>query len=105
MRSFIFRNKISSYRAFYLATLGGARALRIDQWLGNFQKGKEADFIVLDLEKGAEELTTVLTRINEGVFFPRTLEKCAESLFAVIAMGDSRIIDDTWIYGKSMRVL
>ena len=39
------RNKLSPYRAFYLATLGGARALYLDDMLGNFDKGKEADFV------------------------------------------------------------
>ena len=35
-------------RALYLATLGGARALYLDDRLGNFSPGKEADFVVLD---------------------------------------------------------
>src|ERR671938_49078 len=42
------RNKLSPYRAFYLATLGGARSLYLDDVLGNFDKGKEADFVALD---------------------------------------------------------
>ena len=42
------RNKLSPYRAFYLATLGGARALYLDDLLGNFDKGKEADFVALE---------------------------------------------------------
>ena len=32
----------------YLATLGGAHALYLDDKLGSFQPGKEADFVVLD---------------------------------------------------------
>ncbi len=35
-------------RAFYLATLGAAEALYLDEHIGNFVPGKEADFIVLD---------------------------------------------------------
>ncbi|MEP7067959.1 MAG: guanine deaminase, partial [Usitatibacter sp.] len=36
----------SALRGFYLATLGGARALRLDQQIGSFVTGREADFIV-----------------------------------------------------------
>src|SRR5207247_6403376 len=46
------RNKLSPYRAFYLATLGGARALYLDDLLGSFDKGKEADFVALDWNAG-----------------------------------------------------
>ena len=46
------RNKLGPYRAFYLATLGGARALYLDDLLGNFDKGKEADFVALDWNAG-----------------------------------------------------
>jgi len=40
---------LSPLRAFYLATLGGARALGVDGQVGRFTIGAEADFIVLDL--------------------------------------------------------
>src|SRR5262249_43533368 len=46
------RNKLGPYRAFYLATLGGAQALYLDDLLGNFEKGKEADFVALDWNAG-----------------------------------------------------
>ncbi len=42
------RHAIEAFKLFYLATLGGARALRLDDRIGNFQPGKEADFLVLD---------------------------------------------------------
>ncbi|MFT5598859.1 MAG: guanine deaminase, partial [Chitinophagales bacterium] len=41
---------LTSMKAFYLATLGGAKALHLDHKLGNFEVGKEADFVVLDLQ-------------------------------------------------------
>jgi guanine deaminase len=45
--------QLQSYRlraseAFYHATLGGAHALRLDDKIGNFAPGKEADFVVID---------------------------------------------------------
>ncbi|MEA2037833.1 MAG: guanine deaminase [Nanoarchaeota archaeon] len=39
---------ISPTEAFYLATLGGARVLSIDNVTGNLEAGKEADFVVID---------------------------------------------------------
>ncbi|WP_312464104.1 guanine deaminase, partial [Pantoea endophytica] len=40
--------KLSACEAFYHATLGGAHALDLDDVIGNFNPGKEADFVVLD---------------------------------------------------------
>jgi guanine deaminase len=40
--------KLSSFKALFLATLGGAKALSLADKLGNFAIGKEADFIVLN---------------------------------------------------------
>ncbi len=39
---------INADLALYMLTLGGARALGIENETGNFEKGKEADFIVVD---------------------------------------------------------
>ena len=35
-------------KSFYLATLGGAKALRLDDKVGNLAVGSEADFVILD---------------------------------------------------------
>lgn len=40
--------RLSTYEAFYLATLGGAYTLDLDHCIGNFNLGKEADFVVMD---------------------------------------------------------
>lgn len=40
--------RLSAYEAFYLATLGGAKALGLDHLIGNFMPCKEADFVVLE---------------------------------------------------------
>ncbi len=36
------------FYALYLATLGAAKALYLEDKIGNFEPGKEADFVVLD---------------------------------------------------------
>jgi guanine deaminase len=42
------KQSLSSFEAFYLATLGAARALYLDNSIGNFVDGKEADFALLE---------------------------------------------------------
>jgi guanine deaminase len=93
------RNKLSPYRAFYLATLGGARALYLDDLLGSFDKGKEADFVALDWNAGqlAMRWHQSLLAPSSG---PETMDQAAQLLFGVMAVGDDRNIDETWIAGK-----
>lgn len=42
---------ISSYDALYMATLGGAKALQIDNQVGSIEVGKKADIVLFDFEK------------------------------------------------------
>jgi guanine deaminase len=80
---------LGAARAFYLATLGGARALRLDREIGNFLPGKEADFVVLDLAA-----TALLERRTS---LARTL---AEKLFALMTLGDDRCVRQTYVLGR-----
>ena len=76
-------------RALYLATLGAAEALYLDEHIGNFAPGKEADFIVLDT--GASHITARRAAAAE------TLD---EMLFALIFLGDDRNVAATYLCGK-----
>ncbi|MDP2874691.1 MAG: guanine deaminase [Holophaga sp.] len=81
--------RLSPLQAFYLATLGGARALALEDCIGSFQVGMEADFVVLD-----PLATPILaTRMNSA----RTL---AERLFLFQMLGDDRAIQATYVLGK-----
>lgn len=93
------RNKLSPYRAFYSATLGGAEALYLDDRIGNFNPGKEADFVALDWaagQKAAEWQTSQLTD-KEG---PKSVKEAANLLFSIMILGDDRDVDQTWIMGE-----
>ena len=79
-------------RALYLATLGAAEALYLDDKIGNFEKGKEADFTVLDFE--GSKLTARRTAAAE------TIE---EKLFALMTLADDRNIAATWVYGEAVK--
>jgi guanine deaminase len=79
---------LTSLQAFYLATLGGARALYLDDRLGNFATGKEADFVVLDLAA-----TPLLER---RLARAATL---ADKLFALMMLGDDRCVVATYVMG------
>ena len=93
------RNKLSPYRGFYLATLGGAHSLYLDDTLGNFDNGKEADFVALDWNAGqlAMQWHQSLAVGGEG---PQTIDQAAQLLFGVMTCGDDRNIDETWIAGE-----
>jgi guanine deaminase len=91
------RNKLSPYRAFYLATLGGAHALYLDHLIGNFDVGKEADFVVLDYCAGQD---AVAWHQSLTASKPSTMTEAADLLFGVLALGDDRNIDETWVAGR-----
>ena len=93
------RNKLNPYRGFYLATLGGARALYLDDLVGNFEKGKEADFVVLDWNAGQSAMTWHQSLITGGNV-PETMDQAAQLLFGVMVCGDDRNVDETWISGR-----
>jgi len=82
-------DKLSAFESLYHATLGGAKALDLDDKLGNFNVGKEADFVVLNLKP------TALQQLRQSR--AKSLE---DSLFALFTMGDDRNIEATYIYGQ-----
>jgi guanine deaminase len=92
------RNKLSPYRAFYLATLGGAESLYLDDLLGNFNVGKEADFVALDWKAGQAAMEWHQSLVTNGT--PDTMEQAAKLLFGIMSVGDDRNVDETWIAGK-----
>jgi len=95
------RNKLSPYRGFWSITLGGAEGLYIDDKLGNFEPGKEADFVALDPNGGQVAQAWHQSLIADGAG-PRTVDEAASMLFAVMMVGDDRCVDETWVMGKRL---
>jgi guanine deaminase len=83
--------KLDPFKSLYLATLGGANALYLDDRLGNFLPGKDADFLVLDYN--ATPLMSY--RMQQA----RSLE---ERLFALTMLGDDRAVKETFAAGVSV---
>jgi guanine deaminase len=81
--------KLTFIECFYMATLGNARCLQLDHLIGNFDTGKEADFMVLDLG------VTPLQKLRQSR--AKTLE---EKLFGLLILGDERNIYATYVDGK-----
>jgi guanine deaminase len=81
--------QLSPLRAFYLATLAGARMLGLADRIGRFAPGSEADFIVLD-----PNATPLLAR---RMAESRTL---AERLLVLMTLGDDRAVAATYVLGE-----
>lgn len=88
------QQKLSPFQALFLATLGGARALSLQDVIGNFDVGKEADFIVLDPR------STRLMAFRNPDTPAASLQELAERVFTLMIMGDDRAIHTTHIMGE-----
>jgi guanine deaminase len=89
------KRPLNALKAFYLATLGGAEALEIDDKVGSFRPGREADFVILK-HMGTPLLDFRMKRI-EDISSEASL---AERLFVFMTLGDDRAIEATHIMGK-----
>lgn len=80
--------KLSPFKSLYLATLGGARALRLEDRIGNLHQGTEADFVVLDFNA-----TPLLSyRMKQAT-------SIEEQLFVLMTLGDDRTVSETYSAG------
>lgn len=80
---------LSVFKSLYLATLGGAEALSLDKYIGNFETGKEADFVVLN------------PKANELMEFRMSHAKSLEEkLFVLQTLANDRTVEATYVLGN-----
>lgn len=80
---------LHSAQLWWLATVGSARALRIDHAVGNIAPGMEADLVVIDLTS----TPAIAQRVARA-------DDLWETLFPTIMMGDDRAVQAVWINGQ-----
>ena len=81
--------RLSPFKSLYLATLGGERALRLEDKIGTLQPGTDADFLVLD------DNATPLLR-----YLLKQAKNIAETLFVLMTLGDDRAVLQTYAAGQ-----
>jgi guanine deaminase len=82
-------SSMNAYELFYLATLGGARALGVSSFVGSLEVGKEADVVVLD-PRSSPLLAYRSDRVTST----------EEQLFALAMLGDDRSVAATYVAGE-----
>ena len=80
---------MSALEMFYLLTLGGAKTLQLEDKIGSFKVGNEADFVVLD----PEATPLMKMRLAQS-------ESLLDELFVYAMLGDDRAIQQTYIMGE-----
>jgi len=80
---------ISPEEAFYTATLGGAKAMQLDDRIGRIEIGYEADLVVIDLKS----TPIIENRTNRA-------DNLGDLLFAQIVLADDRAIRATYAAGN-----
>ena len=81
---------LSPLDAFYLMTLGNARALGLETAIGSFRIGNEADIVVLDpcaTPAMAHRMATVGADLEAA-------------LFVLMTLGDERAVRATYVLGE-----
>jgi guanine deaminase len=80
---------LSPIQLWYLATLGGARALSLGDESGSLEPGKSADFVMLDLK------STPLVELRS-----ERASSVEDLLAGLIFTGDDRVVRECWIGGQ-----
>ncbi len=86
------RQNLPALDAFYLMTLGNARALSLEAEIGSLTPGREADLVVLDARA-----TPAMAHRMETVD-----GDLAEELFVLMTMGDDRAVRATYVAGEKV---
>lgn len=84
---------VNSLESFYSVTYGAARSLKLEDKIGSFRVGNEADFIVVDYRTPDIQKHRMNYLVNQGKWNVENM------LFGLQTMGDDRNIRATYIMG------
>jgi guanine deaminase len=93
--------QLSVFRGLYLATLGGARSLHLEEEIGSFDPGRFADFVVWN----TRSTPPMTIRAEQAKVDPAaTPEEQARARmehegFGMMMLGDDRSVEATWVSG------
>lgn len=79
----------SPFSAFHTMTLGNAEALQLQDKIGSFNEGCEADFVILD----AQATPAMAMRMQRAT-------NLMDELFVLMTLGDDRAIAATYVMGE-----
>src|SRR5687768_17413241 len=82
---------LSPFQLWYLATLAGAKVLSLDSETGSLERGKDADFLVLDLRGNS-----LLSLRMAGT------ERIEDILAGLIFLGDERVVRAAFARGRAV---
>ena len=85
--------RLNPLRSAYMATLGNARAMSLDDRIGSVEVGKDADLVVLDA-RATPQMALRMERVD-------TL---ANELFLLQTCGDDRAVVETYVRGRALKV-
>uniref|UniRef100_A0A2A4IZ65 Guanine deaminase n=1 Tax=Heliothis virescens TaxID=7102 RepID=A0A2A4IZ65_HELVI len=86
--------------AFYLATLGGAKALNLDHKIGNFDVGKDFDALLVDVYSKGSQIDEYV-----GALQTTSDEYAVDLLQKFIFLGDDRNIVQVYVKGERVKNL
>ena len=86
------KQQLSPLNSFYLATLGNARALGLEDRIGSIAPGRDADLVVLDS-----------SAISHMALRMQTISGVAQELFLLQTMGDDRSVREVYIAGEAVK--
>lgn len=87
----------------YLATLGGANALSLDNVCGNFAVGKEFDALLIDISTGPLDIFDIPESVGEKSNSAHT--KLDQMIQKFVYAGDDRNITKVFVSGKQVKNL
>ena len=82
---------LSAREAFFRITKGNARVLQLESEIGDFRIGSAADFVLLDPTRSRE--------VERRVAISQTID---EALFAMMILGDARLVAETTVLGEPL---